>query len=96
MAPSSQLTSTERSSLKNLSLIAPNSTELTERCRYKQFFGNRLQHATDGFFSNSTNIVITDFHGTVVEEVRLPSNGNVCALAFNSNHEFLANTDKPG
>jgi hypothetical protein len=47
------------------------------------------------FSSNSTNIIITDFNGTVIDEVQLPSAGNVVALAFNANDELLVITDTP-
>jgi hypothetical protein len=47
------------------------------------------------FSSNSTNIVITDFNGAVVDEVQLPSAGNVVALVFNANDELLVSTDTP-
>jgi hypothetical protein len=35
---------------------------------------------------DSTNIVITDFNGAIVDEVQLPSTGKVVALAFNANN----------
>jgi hypothetical protein len=47
------------------------------------------------YSSDSTNIVITDFNGAIVDEVQLPSAGNVVALAFNANNELLVSTDTP-
>jgi len=46
------------------------------------------------FSSNSTNIIITDFDGNIVDEVQAPTGESVVSLAFNLNDELLVSTDK--
>lgn len=47
------------------------------------------------FSSNSTNIVIIDFNGTVVDEISLPHNQSVVSLEFDSDDQLLVSTDLP-
>jgi hypothetical protein len=42
----------------------------------------------------STNVVITDFSGAIVDQFTLPGGQNVVSLAFNSNDELLVSTDQ--